>query len=468
MPVVASDRQLMIPTGYDTFRGRVYQVLRRPYFVTGLFSYAMILLLVLFYINRAPTFKSEFDLVLPGSGASSKVSLNNVGQVVSQTDTPFSNGSFSPRVNYKEMLVSRGVIETASKKTKLEPVQFGEPKIKLTEQTSILSIVVKGDSPEQAQEKAWALYQAFQFELDVLRADEASKRDDSIKNVLQQYRVSMNNTRSAIVDFQQRSIIVSPEQFKQLVSAHSATRSKLYDVRSQAVEVQEFVVQLSLDLGVSPRLASDALVLQSDAEYKGYISELDQSSAQLTEYRSRWGTKHPKVVAQTLRFEHAKTALFHRSKELIGHTNNELLQNFTLDTNPKRAQLFADLISSFAKEQSLKAKQQELERTVLHLSDQLKVYSRETAELDRLQHEFDMAEAVFTSAAAKLEANKADVFASYPVIQMLATPSLELLPTSPNVAIGIVGGIAGALFISFGLIVVWQRAALINYLLKKS
>ena len=139
-----------------------------------------------------------------------------------------------------------------------------------------------------------------------------------------------------------------------------------------------------------------------------------------------------------------------------------------MDSNPKRAQLFADLISSFAKGQALKAKEQELERHTLHLADQLKVFSREVAELDRLQREFDMAEAVFTSAAAKLEANKSDVFASYPVIQMLATPSLNLLPVSPNVMIGIAGGIAGIMFVSFGLIVIWQRTALLNYLLKKS
>lgn len=468
MSSVAPDRQLMIPTGYDTFRGRVYQVLKRPYFVTGLFSYVMIILLVMLYIAKTPTFKSEFDLVMPGSGASSKVSLNEVGQVVSQTSSPFSAGGFSPRVNYKEMLTSRGVIERASEASRLSVAEFGKPKIKLTEQTSILSINVLGGSPEQAQEKAWALYQAFQFELDVLRADEARERDESIKNVLQQYRESMNVARSKIVDFQQRSLIVSMDQFNQLVSAHSNSKAKLLDARSQAVELDRFVTQLSIDLGVSPKLASDALILQSDAEYKGYLSELDQSSAQLTEYRSRWGARHPKVVAQAVRFDNAKTSLASRSKELIGHTNNELLHNFTLDSNPKRAQLFADLISSFAKGQALKAKEQELERHTLHLSDQLKVFSREVAELDRLQREFDMAEAVFTSAAAKLEANKSDVFASYPVIQMLATPSLNLLPVSPNVMIGIAGGIAGIMFVSFGLIVIWQRTALLNYLLKKS
>jgi uncharacterized protein involved in exopolysaccharide biosynthesis len=101
------------------------------------------------------------------------------------------------------------------------------------------------------------------------------------------------------------------------------------------------------------------------------------------------------------------------------------------------------------------------------LGDQLKVYSREIVELERLQREFNMAEAIFTSAAARLEASKADVFASYPVLQMLTTPSYPVTQSSPKEIIAIIAGVAGFIFITFGLFILKQRRNLIQILLKK-
>ena len=90
-------------TKFGLFRAQTYAILKRPYLVVGLASYLIVLLLVLLYLKKAPSFTSDMEMVLPGTGSSSSVSLDNVGQVVSQTNTPFSGGGFNPRVNYKEM-----------------------------------------------------------------------------------------------------------------------------------------------------------------------------------------------------------------------------------------------------------------------------------------------------------------------------------------------------------------------------
>jgi len=465
---VAKDRQLVVLNDYGRFRSNIYRFIRRPYMAAAMSGYAMVLLFVMFYMSQPLKFRSEMDLVLPGTGASSNVSLDEVGQVISQTSTPFAGGGFNPRVNYKEMLSSRAVLEQAAKKMGLSLAQFGEPKIKLTEQTSILSVSITGASPEQAQQKAWELYTALQDGLDLLRADEVERRDNSIKNVLQGYRERMNIARNNIVDFQQRSLMVAPEQLNLLVSMHSENNSKNLTARAQIADMSNYVTQLSIDVGISPSLAGKALRLGSDAEYRGYISEMDESAARLTEYQSRWGKNHPKVVAESLRFQESKKRVWKRAQVLVGPKADELFGSLTFEGNPKQAQLFADLIDGYAKQQGLIAKQIELERTVLHLADQLKVYSREHAELDRLQREYDLAEAVFTSAAARLEANKADVFASYPVVQLLTTPSYAVLAATPRPMIGIAAGVAGVLFITLGVIVLWQRNSLINLMLKRS
>lgn len=458
---------IRIPTRFDKVRGLVYRLLRWPYFVTALFGYGFIALLIIAYLNKPPVFKSEMDLVLPGTGASSNVSLDEVGQVISQTTAPFSAGGFNPRVNYKEMLSSRGVLERAAQTLELSSTEFGEPKIKLTEQTSILSVSITGDNSEISHKKAWALYDALQSELDLLREDEVARRDKSIKNVLSQYRERVNLARNNIVDFQQRALLVSKDQMDQLVGTLSRVEEKRLYVQSELSELSDYIGQISIDIGVSPKLAGKGLMLQSDPEYRSFLGELDTGTALLTEYRARWGNNHPKVVAERRRVEKAKESLQSRSAELTGVQSANVFHAMNLDSNPKRAELFAQLIDAYARKEGQTSLLHELERSSAHLSDQLKVYSREVAELDRLQREFDLAEAVFTSAAARLEANKADVFASYPVVQMLTTPSLPILQTSPNALIAVVAGLAGVFFLTFGLVIIWQRSSIVNFLLKK-
>ena len=455
-------------TKFGRFRASVYQTLKRPYLVTGIMSYAIVVLIISIYLAKAPRYTSQMELVLPGTGSSSSVTLDNVGQVVSQTNTPFSGGGFNPRVNYKEMLSSRGVVERAAKSVQMSLEAFGEPKVKLTEQTSIISFYISGSTPDIAQTKALALYQSLQAELDNLRADEVKRRDQSIKHVLDQYRQRMNTTRSAIVDFQQRSMVVSTKQMDLLVKTLSGVQERQVYIRADVQNLKVYINQMSDELGVSPRSAGQAFALQSDVEFRAYMVELQASITQLSEYSSRWGTNHPKVLAQQKRLDFTRIAINNRSTEVFGIEANEIFNTLNLDLTPKRSQLFADLIEAYASQKAQASMLLDLDRSANHLSDQLKVYSREIVELERLEREFNMAEAIFTSAAARLEASKSDIFASYPVVQMLTTPFYPSNPSSPKKTIAIIAAMAGFLFITFGLIILCQRKYLIQILLKKN
>jgi uncharacterized protein involved in exopolysaccharide biosynthesis len=312
------------------------------------------------------------------------------------------------------------------------------------------------------------LYESLQNELSDLRADEVLRRDRSINSVLDQYRQRMNITRNAIVDFQQRSIVVSTDQMDQLIKTLSGIKEKRLYVKAEAKQLQQYIYQLSEELGVSPKLAGQAFVLQSDVEFRAYIAELKESVIQLTQYSSRWGVNHPKVKAQQKRLNFTRTAINQRSSEMYGVHSSEIFNSLNLDLNPKRSELFADLIAAYARQKGQDSMFNDLGRSVDYLGDQLKVYSREIVELEHLQREFNMAEAIFTSTAARLEASKADVFASYPVLQILTTPSYPIKQDSPKNIIAFVGAIVGFLFITFGLFILSQRNSLIRVLLKRN
>jgi uncharacterized protein involved in exopolysaccharide biosynthesis len=459
----------MITLGkFGLFRANIYQILKKPYLVTAIAAYAVVSVLVFVYLAKAPVYTSKMELVLPGTGNSSSVSLNDIGEIVSKTNAPFSGGGFNPRINYKEMLSSRPIIERAASSLQMSSIGFGEAKVKLTEQTSIIALSINADSQELAQAKAFALYHSLQQELDNLRADEVLRRDQSIKNVLGQYQEEMNTTRGAIVDFQQRSLLVSSQQMEQLILTLSGVKERKMYARADVKKLQEYINQLSEELGVSPKSAGQAFALQSDVEFRSYLSELENSIVKLTEFSSRWGIKHPKVIAQQKRLDFTRTAIDTRSRELFGTNTTAIFTSLNLDLTPKRSQLFADLIDAYANYKGQVSMLNDLEHSTERLTDQLKVYSREVIELEKLEREFNMAEAIFTSAAARLEASKADIFASYPVIQLLASPSYPTDHSSPKKIIAFIAAISGFVFITFGLLLIWQRNHLIELLLKKS
>ena len=153
---------IAISTPSDRFRATIYRFIKWPYLTLTLAGYLLIALIVFLYLGKAPVYKSELELVLPGTGTSSSVSIDNVGQVVSTTSAPFSGSGYNPRVNYKEMLLSRGVLELAREKMLLSELGYGLPKVELTAQTSILTVSIIGSSAKQANAKAWALYQSLQ------------------------------------------------------------------------------------------------------------------------------------------------------------------------------------------------------------------------------------------------------------------------------------------------------------------
>jgi uncharacterized protein involved in exopolysaccharide biosynthesis len=460
--------QIIVRSRYNRFKALVYKILRWPYAVTAICGYILVGILVLGYLNKPPTYASDISMVLPGTGNSSNLNIAEIGQVTSQTSTPFVSANVNPIVNYKEMLKSRTVIAAAAKSMGLTPEAFDKPRVELTEQTAILRVTMNGRSPEGAQQKALALYNAFQAELTRLRTDEALMRQESMKSVLFQYERNLDEARMRIANFQQRSIVIASTQLSHLTATQAALREKKMFAQAELSRSEHYVEQLSRDLGMSPALAGQAFALQSDSEFRGYLAELTSSASQLSEFSSRWGENHPKVKAMRERYERSRFELVNRSRNILGIQTGEILSAMDLQTSPTRSQLFSDLVNAYAQLKGLEAQLTNLKNDEEAIEDKLRIFARESAALERLENEYKLAEAIFTSIVGKLEAGKSDIFASYPVVQLLMAPSIPANPSSPKLVIAIGAGGAGCFFITLAIIILWQRRYLIQLLLKKN
>ena len=464
---VDADKQLKIPTEADRKRAMRRGWFRNPYLIWAALCYSIITGVIVMYLKQSPVYSSSMALVLPGSGSSNSVRLDDVGHVTSTTKSPYSSATFNPRVNYREILKSREVVKAASEAIAVPINQFGMPRIKLTEQTSILMVELRGPNGTAAQKKALALYDAFQSHLDKLRSDEAKRKDESVMKVLEHYIERVNSTRNALVEFQQRSLLISQDQIQQHTQHLSELRSRIHLSEAEVLHKENMVAQLSYDLGVSPDLAGRAFKLQTDTQFMGHLKELDESAKQISEFSSVWGKNHPKVKASQKRLVKAEKAAYDRSSVILGMGHAQMLHNVNLSASPQRASLFKELIGTYAQAQGVQAQVDKLTLTAQRVEDELRVLARESTELARLQREHDLAEAVYTSAAAELEAGKADVFASYPVVQMMTAPNDPLQKTSPSMKIAVAGGVLGYFFITAVILIIWQREFLLKRLLNK-
>ncbi len=441
--------------------------LKSPLVITLLISYIVIACAVLAYLHAPEKYLSEYSLVLPTTGSSSKIQLDEVGQVSQSSTSAFGNQAYSPLSNYKQIMLNGSVVQQAANQMQLAEKSFGQPKVQILQQTSILEISIQGSSAEQVNKKAWALYESFQLQLDQLRLDEASRHETSIERMLTTHRDRLNKTRRAIVDFQQRSLLVATSQMDRAIETLANVRDELTFSESEKESQKKFVRRLSNHLGVSPELAGHALSLQSDAEFAAYLTELSSTAAQLSRYRSQWGQNHPKVMAEKQRFNNVVLLLSERSTDVIGVHSAKVLHSMNLGAATELSQLFSQLLGAGAKLDALEAKIDELKLADARLDDQLRVYAREYAELERLEREHQRAEAIYSAAAATLEQGKTDIFSSYPIVQMLGHPSLPGDASSPKKFMAFVFAIASLILVHLGVLIAWQRHQLINRLLKR-
>lgn len=417
------------------------------------------------YLTTAPLqYSSHASLILPGSGASASVNLNDIGQASSYANSAFSNGSVSPTETYKRLLGADRILDAAAKTLDLDMKRLNAPRVTLVDQTSLMHIEVKSYSPEAAQRYGDALLAAFFTEIDALRADEIQTREDSGTGAMEDYTRSVEETRARISELQERSGLESIDQYRDQVAANDALKQRLRALAGEVENQGNKVRALETALDLPPNSAAVTLKLYADAQYLAMLDDVATQAAEFANIRSTYGSRHPVRVAAQSSFDDVQYAARARAMEVTGFSEEQLIG---LDRAPEgqRASLLSDLVRENAQ---LAGLQRELETLTVQVADEsrrLEGLARIAAELEDMQRDFAVAEAVFASAIARTESSKTDVYASYPLIQVLENPSLPDSPSSPRRTLALAAGIAATLMLIVGLTLAWIRKPIISRLL---
>ncbi|MCU7920011.1 MAG: hypothetical protein KZQ95_16890 [Candidatus Thiodiazotropha sp. (ex Epidulcina cf. delphinae)] len=425
-------------------------------------------LAIAYLLLTPPSYSSKWTLILPGKGASSNLNLVNIGQASTGSPSPYSNSATNPRSNYKELITSSTVIRMAAKRLGMAPSQFGAPRVKLVDQTSLIYLSIKGNSPERARSKATALHEAFMELLDRLRSDELEQQEMGGNGILITFQRKLQEASTKLLKYQSDSNIVSMKQFDQLVLTLEQFRREMIETRAELEDVQGRSNQLVSHLGVNPQQASDALILQNDKLFSAALKEYTDARQRLNTNASKWDRNHPEVRKEQARVSAAKEAMNRRINTLLKARGDKLIDLLTLAGDMTRNALLQELIAIDAERNGLQKRLDKLSVLITEMEHELNLLTRPAAMLDDLKRNHQVAEAVFISALASTDIAKSDIYVSFPLVQLLDEPLLPTEPSSPNSMLTIAGAFVASIFTLTGLILMWIRKPFLRRILKNA
>ncbi|NIZ60180.1 hypothetical protein DL239_04220 [Sedimentitalea sp. CY04] len=413
-----------------------------------------------------PKFTSKMALILPGSGASASINLESIGQASSFASSAFASPSVSPTQTYKRLITADRIRLAAAESLNLDLTELPVPTIDLVDQTGLIRVELTGPSPTDAQLRAEAILQAFQSELTLLRNDELKMREQSSVSAIDDYRTSVIATRVDIDRLQQETGFLSKDQFTAQVRENDALRVLTENAKVRLLEKTAYVKALEETLGLPAQTAARVLNLYSDNSYLTFSKDASDKAAVLAEMRSIYGSQHPRVVEALAQYTLAQKSLVSIAVALTGLSKSEIL-NLEMSQKSDRTDLLADLVRNEAARQGASAEFETLHKRCLEERLKLEKIAPMAAQLEDLQRDFRVSEAVFTSAIARGQSSKVDVYASYPLVQVLEAPSLPVKPSSPRRMLTIAVGVAATLCVIFSLTLGWARFGIINWLIAR-
>ncbi|MEE9425607.1 MAG: hypothetical protein V3V18_11630 [Methylococcales bacterium] len=444
-------KKMILWTPGDRHRYRRYAII--------VMSHLMVIWVpTMLYLKLTPnTYTSSWSLMLPGSGFSASVSVDNIGQASTSSTTAYGNSALSPKVNYKTMSESKVLMQQAADSLDMNINDYGAPTIKLIDETAIMLFSIKSKSPELAQKKAYAHYNMLQKQLDSLRRNEIQVREENVREMLAKYDQNLSISGQSILQFQSKSEMISSEQFEQLVSSIQNMRFSLVELRAEQQRLYSEEQQLSKVLGLSAKQASDSLILQTDRMFQQLSESYTILTGQYNELTSVWGLNHPEVVKVSAKRATQYNKLQRRFQQLLHYDDPKLIELLSLSADKTRDSLFETLIHRNIEQTGLSMKINKLQEEIKHLENSLEKKTQNAANLDDLKRTHQIAEAVFTSALARMDTEKSDLYASYPLLQMYETPSLPGSPSSPKKNFVYLGAGIGSILVLTALILLWVR-----------
>ncbi|WFF41703.1 hypothetical protein EVC62_09430 [Salinicola endophyticus] len=420
------------------------------------------------YLLLAPvSYKSSMTLILPGSGVGGSINLESIGQASSQTSSAFATPSLSPTENYKRLLGSDLVLQRGAKRLDDGGDRLPNPSVKLVDQTNLIMVAMAGPTPEQAQARLEALRQSFLASLERLRQDEAEKRETADLGRLQELEQKLQQAQRRVLEFQGEAGLATLDQFNQRLGVVDDLEGQQRSVQLDLERYKATAKRLSQLLQVSLAEARSALLLKADPIFQSLLSRYAIALTDWNQDRATLGDRHLRLTELKAQKDTLQQAMLARGATLTGLPPQTLQRFIDLSVSEGRARLFDELLGAEGTVAGLDAELAEIRHQIRRQNQEHGELVQMAAELSDRLREQRISEAVFSSALARLDTNKSDPFASYPLVQTFESPSLPNAPSSPSTVLAVAGGVVASIFVIMGFLLLWLRQPIIKLLLPK-
>ena len=419
------------------------------------------------YLKKTPpTYISELIVHVAGSGPGVSVNLPSIGQANTSSATAFGSHS-DPRENYKLMATSSTVLTAAASALDIPESELGKPIVNLINNTTLLEFQVKAHDPQEAQQKAQAIYNALYDRLEVLRVEEQEEQNKAVQKALSEAETKLTKAQQSISEYKAKSGLNSSDQVTNLITNLGTLQIQYIQAAADYRRITDSLNQQINTLGLQPQEAADALVLATDQEFQKILEKYTNANATLIELRGNRGENYPDLVKARHERESSLDALLERGQLLLDKPLKKLgLELLILDNSNgsgvKRADLFVQLVDLKAEQEGLFSKITLMKDQIKRLNNELTIFTQKKAILDNLDLDVQIAEAVFASTLTKIDLSKGDPFASFPMIQIIEQPTLPTEPSAPKPKLVLAGTIVGCLLVSTGLTILWWREPLVK------
>jgi len=92
-----------------------------------------------------------------------------------------------------------------------------------------------------------------------------------------------------------------------------------------------------------------------------------------------------------------------------------------------------------------------------HLESDVTRLSGAAARLEDLKKDQLVADAVLSTAMARLDSSKSDIYGSYPIVQIVAPPDISEAAVQPRPLYAALGGVSGTLFACLAWLLAWLQ-----------
>lgn len=420
-------------------------------------SYAVIVAGTVGYLRSPPKYETHWTMVLPGNRLKASVQVNGIDEASSSYTSVFHLDYRSPVMIYKALAGNQAIIDRAAESLDMSREDYGKPKLKTIEEVAIIKVRQLGSSPEEANQKAQALWNAIQQHLDMLRTREIAIKHQTLGGRVVEYKSRLDTTTQHLLNFKKHSDLATSRQFVKLTQLYQNLQRELINAEGDYQQQLGLIQSYRTLLGMSEQQAKIAILLHADRTFRYHWNDYAEATALFEQYAGVLGNNHPKIKMSRNQQLSARHAMQQRGLKVGGDDHYDTLVYFLGAQDATKLSLFSDLIRLYGQLESLEISQQTIASQVDRLAHKVQLWVEDATILKNLEREHELAQSIYSGVAGRVEILRADIHSTYPLVHLLDIPQVDAAPASPSPVFGVWAGIVIAFCVSIGWGLFWTR-----------